>query len=348
MARPVTLLLLALLAPVALTALISCASSREPPTLVLYSTLDAPTLRRVADAYQAETGVRVLVQGEAEGGGAPGLGQRLVAEASAPRADVWWSDEPFDTIRLARAGVLEPYTPATLPDSWPAELRGRGGLWMGLGLRARVIAYDTQRVPEAEAPRRLRDLAGPRWAGRVGIARPREGTTRGHMGALAQAWGAEELEAWLREMAGLGLRVYDDNERVVRGVALGEIDLGLTDSDAVLAAQARGWPVGMVFEALEPRGSHPRWSIGAMGMPTTVALVAGGPNAEEGRRFLDWLCAGRGEAALAASAARLAPIDRRLAGEFPGSALPGVVAVDLEAVADAIEEAMAVTAEVFP
>ncbi len=328
--------------------MLGCDRSASAPTVTLYSSVDGTILREVVAAYEAETGVTVNVLGDTEATKTTGLVERVLAERDRPRADVWWSSEPFGTIRLAQAGALTPYVPSTLSASWPAELRGDNDLWFGLGMRARVIAYASDRLAPEQVPQTLRELTDARFRGRVGIAQPQFGTTRGHMGALAVAWGEDEFRAWLEEMVASGMRVYDGNATVVQAIARGEIDVGLTDTDDVFAAQRQGWAVGMVLEPLEVPGRGPRWSIGAMGIPTTAALVAGAPHEAEAQRLLDWLASGRAEAVLAASEARFAPVSRAVALEHPEATLVGVVPVDLAAVAGAIERAMAITTQTLP
>lgn len=328
--------------------MVACDRSAPAPTVTLYSSIDGTILREVVAAYEAETGVTVNVLGDTEATKTTGLVERVLAERDRPRADVWWSSEPFGTIRLAQAGVLAPHVPEALSASWPPELRGEGDLWFGVGMRARVIAYASDRLAPEQVPQTLRELTDERLRGRVGIAQPQFGTTRGHMGALAVAWGEDELEAWLADMVENDMRVYDGNATIVQAIARGEIDVGLTDTDDVFAAQRQGWSVGMVLEPLEVPGRGPRWSIGAMGIPTTAALVAGAPQPDEARRLLEWIASGKAEAVLAASEARFAPVSRTVAMEHPEATLDGVVPVDLAAVADAIDNAMAITTRTLP
>src|SRR5690606_15422723 len=110
--------------------------------------------------------------------------------------------------------------------------------------------------------------------------------------AIAHEHGPDALRAWLRAMAANGVRLYDGNATIVRAIAHGEIDLGLTDTDDVWAAQRNGWPVAMVFERRdEPAPSDPAalFSRGPLLIPNTIALVRGGPNPDAARRLVDFL-----------------------------------------------------------
>lgn len=335
----------------ALAAALPRAAIARDRSVVLYSSVDDYLLRDVVRAAGAEVGLRVRVVGDTEATKTTGLALRLLAERSSPRADVWWSSEPIGTVRLARRGVLEPATSRAEGDfagAWPAGLRAGDRTWYGFALRARVIVFSTDRVRPADAPRRLRDLAAPRWAGRVGIARPQFGTTRAHMAALLHLCGPEALRGWLSALKDAGLRLYDGNAAVVRAVAFGEIDAGLTDTDDVHAGRRRGWPVDLAFEVHDdgpPERGLP--SRGPVALPNTVALVRGGPNPDAGRALLDFILSERVERMLADSDSRNAPIRDAVRRDFPSLALPPGPGLDWERVADGVEPAMTLCSEVL-
>ena len=291
--------------------------------VVLYSSVDEQFLRDVVADLEARSELEIEVVTDTEATKTTGLVERLISERAAPRADVWWSSEPFGTVKLEEAGVLAPATveaAESIAGGWPARLRGADGTWYGFAQRARVIAHHEDRVAHAEAPRTLRELTEPKWRGRVGIARPAFGTTRGHVGALVEAWGEDAFAAWARAMEANGVRVYDGNATVVRAIWEGEIDVGLTDTDDVWSARRNEWPIGMVFEANEEPGSSRWWSTGPLLLPNTVGLVANGPNPEAGRRLMDLIVSSETEHLLAASDSRNIPV-------FPEVELPSDVAV---------------------
>lgn len=333
------------------------------PRVVLYTSADDYLLREIVADFQAKTGTRVLVVGDTEATKTVGLAQRLRSEKDSPRADVWWSSEPFYTIRLAQEGIFEPYASESaersFPGGWPEAYRGAEGLWYGFANRARVIAYDTRKYEAADVPRLLRDLVEPEWNGKVGMARPTFGTTVGHIATLIHLWGEEPTRQWLELMEEGGLRLYDGNSSVVRAIASGEIEIGLTDTDDVWAAQAEDLPVGLVYEISEldtgaeltPESVPPMVNFGALTIPNTVALVAGGPNPEGGKRLVDYLISEASERRIMASDSRNVPVRERAAQElyelYPETRIEPAARVDLEAVAEKIEAAQALAREVF-
>lgn len=350
---------------ISISGLASCRRASPEGEVSLYSSVDEPLLREVMDVYAREHSGRVLLVGDTEATKTTGLLQRLVAERENPRCDVWWSNEAFSTIGLARQGMLEPLSIASELRSigWPLELIGAGDQWVGFAQRARVIVYNTARVSRDAAPTSLSELLREEFRGRVGMARPQFGTTRGHMAALVAAHGGERTRAYLAALKGHGLRIYDGNSLIVRAVAQGEIDVGLTDTDDVFAGQRNGWPVEFTLErADDPAiGSEMIPSIGPLVIPNTVARIKNGPESRRGGGVGGRDVGGRGvwgadalvafllsekhERLLAASEARNIPVRPGLASKVETVSIARPMAVRLEDVESRIDEALAIVAE---
>jgi iron(III) transport system substrate-binding protein len=314
--------------------------------VVLYTSVDDAILRPVVRAFEEESGLRVLIVGDTEATKTTGLVERMIAERARPRADVWWSSEPFGTIRLSGEGLLSAYfspEEGAFGGAWPARLRGASGDWYGFAPRARVIVYSTARVDGADVPQSEFDLAQGRWAGRIGMARPQFGTTRGHMGFLLASCGPERYRQWLEGLKAASVRLYDGNSAVVRAAAMGEIDAGLTDTDDVYAGKRERWPVEMVYPA---RGEG-RCPPGVMLVPNTVAIVKGGPRPQAAARLLDFLVSERAERMLAQSESRNFPVHPGAADDSRGDVPQGAAIPDLREVAAAIPEALRIWEEVF-
>ncbi|MBL8759873.1 MAG: extracellular solute-binding protein [Phycisphaerae bacterium] len=329
-------------------------SSRE---LTLYSSADDEYLRLVLDRFTAKTGVKVEAVGDTEATKTFGLVRRLIAEKDRPRADVWWSSEPMSSISLAEAGVLAPMDPAPRLDDatpWPSELRDGEGRWFAFARRARVIVYSTSRVKDAEAPTHLRDLLDPRWKSRVGMARPQFGTTRTHLAALVALAGEARAETWLSALRDHGVRLYDGNAAVVRGIANAEIDVGLTDSDDVFAGLRNGWAVSMTFEPrdAEPAGVDGLPSFGTIMLPNTVGVIRKpGGVSKDARALADFLLSAEVETILAESDSRNVPVRAALAKvqaeKDPRTRVAEPASPDLSAVSRASPAAAAIADRVL-
>ena len=325
--------------------------------LVLYSSADDEYLHLVIDRFTAKTGLKVKAVGDTEATKTFGLVQRLIAEKDAPRADVWWSSEPMSSVSLAEAGGLAPMGPppklgeAAAGASGLRDAEGRG---VALARRARGVVYSTPRVKDADAPTQLRDLADPRWKGRVGMARPQFGTTRTHLAALVALAGEAKVEAWLTALRDNGARLYDGNASVVRAIANAEIDVGLTDSDDVFAGQRNKWQVGLIYEGrdADPEKAGGLPSFGTIMLPNTVGLIKKpGGVTKDARALAEFLLSAEVETILGDSDSRNVPVRPALAKaqaeKDPRTRVPEPASVDLAAVSKAAPAAAAIADRVL-
>ncbi len=319
----------------------SCAS-RGTPTVVVYTSVDQPFAEPVFAAYQQATGVRVQPVFDVEAAKTTGLVNRLIQEKDRPQADVWWSGEFAQTVELANRGVLEPYSSPRAADI-PEEYRDSSNRWTGVGGRARVLLINTELVPRGQEPKSIFDMAtDAQPANRVGMAYPMFGTTATHAAALYAALGRDRAREYFQALRNRGIAILDGNSVVRDQVADGRLAYGLTDTDDACGAVARGAPVRLVFPDQGPD------ELGTLVIPNTVALVAGGPNPEEGRRFIDYLLEPQREAELMQAGwlqLALRPTDVRL--ECPPATQVKGMNVSLAEVAAHIEVAKSDMAAIF-
>jgi len=307
--------------------------------VTLYASADDTITGPLIEAFERQSGLTVLLRGDTEATKTTGLVQRLRTERAHPRADLFWSSEVFLTIALAGEGILAS-TPA--PPDWPGGLRGDDDRWVAFALRGRVCVFNTSRVEASAAPRTMHELLEPRFARRIVIARPAFGTTRGHLAALVAIWGEDRARDWLRRMSDAGVRFVDGNSAVVRAVAQGEADVGLSDTDDAWAARRLGWPVDFIHIRHDIPGAEPPIRAGPLLIPNTISLVAGGPNPAGARRLAEFLLSEEAERRLAGSESRNFPVRPALAGECAAIARrpDDPATVSYEAVARAMPRAM--------
>lgn len=303
------------------SALASSCVSRARDRVRVYSSIDDPILRPIVDGFTRATGIAVDLVGDTEATKTTGLVQRVIGEKNRPAADVWWSNECLGTVALSKAEALEPYaSPAEDPSlDWGPWWRGAD--WYGLPARARAIAYAPSRwngpPPNIES---FADAGADRL--RLGMARPAFGTTRTHVAALLAIAGEDWFAGWLTTLKAARVVLYDGNSAVVRGVARGEIDAGLTDTDDVHAGRDNGWELSMSLDAAPP----PAPGL-AIPIPSTIGLVRGAPRPRIARAFIDHVLGEEVERMLVEGPARHAPRRASLAAEFPDRALPPTISI---------------------
>ena len=307
-------------------------------TVVVYTALDQVYSEPILKAFEERTGIRVQVVYDAESAKTTGLVNRLIARRANPDCDVWWNNEPVQTARLAAMGLLAKYESPSAARIPPA-MRDPQGRWTGFAARMRVLIYNTNIVKNDRLPLGLQSLAAPEWRGKAAVARPFFGTTLTHMCVLYQAWGHERLKAYLLALRGNNVALCSGNGPVRDLVAAGEYPIGLTDTDDAYQAMQEGKPVAV----MPPDGQS-----GGFLMPNTVALVAGCPHPEAGRKLIDYLLSAEVERRLAEGPSAQIPLGGDLADvRTPWADLlrGREMQVDFAAAADSVEAVVALLKE---
>lgn len=306
--------------------------------LIVYCSVDEPFALEVLDRFTKDTGILVDPIFDTEAGKTTGLVNRIVAEAESgrTRADVFWSGEVFNTILLARRGLLETYDSPAAADL-PAKFRDSEHRWTGTAVRARVLSLAADRSVES-APKTWHEIAAEEFAPRVALANPLFGTTRGHVAAMFALWGSDRARAFLTNLRERGALVLDSNSATVRAVLAGRADFAATDTDDVWMAQKSGARLGVVYPDLGDGGT--------LLIPCTVAILRAGPHRDAARRLVDFLVSAEVERLLAESDSRNIPVRESLRTSL-GISMPPASRVSFDAVADAMDEAEKAVREIL-
>ena len=306
--------------------------------VVVYCSADQAFAEPILAEFEKTTGIKVRARDDLEASKTVGLVRRIEAEAGRGGADVFWSSEIFYTIRLANKGLLDPYS-SEATKSWPAAFADPAGRWYALGMRARVICYNTRAVKADEAPKSLEDLLDPKWKGRIVMAKPAFGTTGGDVASWFVHYGDARAKEILAGLKANGVRLASGNSTAVRMVATGQADVCLTDTDDVYAGQRNDWPIALNF--LDQGGD------GVLAIPNTVMRLAGGRHPAEAGELIDFILSGRVETLLAESDSHNSPVAPAVAEKFPQYRIPKPLVIDYDKVAGKLDEALRVAMEVL-
>jgi len=267
----------------------------EEKTVVVYTSVDQVYSEPVFDAFEKETGIRVLPVYDVEATKTTGLVNRLIAEKARPRADVFWSGEFSQTIILKNEKVLAPYLSPSAADI-PAWFKDPEGYWTGFGGRARVFIVNTDLLAPSQYPHSVYDMLDERYPAKsISIAYPMFGTTATHSAALYGYLGKEKAREFFTSLNNRGVQTVDGNSVVRDLVADGRIAYGLTDTDDACGAVEKGKNVTIIIP------DQGEGEMGTLVIPNTVALIAGAPGPEEGKIFMDFLLEKKQESAMVTS-----------------------------------------------
>lgn len=141
--------------------------------------------------FEQETGIRVevIMAGDDE------LLSRLEAEGANSPADVIITADAGRLGLAALKGFLKPVQDSVLAANIPAHFRDPQGRWFGFTMRARVVAYDRNKVKPGEL-RTYHDLLSPRFKGQV-LVRPGDNVyNQSLVAGMIAHWGADSARRW--------------------------------------------------------------------------------------------------------------------------------------------------------
>lgn len=298
-------------------------------TVVVYTSVDQVFSEPILKAFEAKTGVRVRALYDVEAAKTVGLVNRLIAEKSRPAADVFWNSEISRTIVLKQKGVLASYASPNRKGLNPA-FYDPNAYWTGFAARGRVILYNTRMVSSDTAPASIFDLTEEKWRGRVAMANPLFGTTSMHMAALWAQLGEKTAEAWLSGMLANNTKIVNGNSVARDLVVSGQVPVCITDTDDSAVAIEKNAPVAVIFP--DQKG------IGALLIPSSVAMIRGCPHPDAARMFIDFLLSKDVEGMLAQGEAAHMPLHE---GVLPPAIYPPIekitfMRVGFSQIADAV------------
>ncbi|GAC1310791.1 MAG: extracellular solute-binding protein [Isosphaeraceae bacterium] len=297
--------------------------------LIAYVALDREFSEPILKSYEKKTGRRVDAIYDVESTKSVGLAQRIIAERTSPRCDVYWNNEILNTIRLQRRGLLEPIKTAR-GDEIPATFKAKDGTWYGFAARARVILVNTELVADKDRPKGIRDMLDPKWKDKIGLAKPLFGTTATHAACLFAAWGEDKAKAYYEKMKANGVKIFSGNKGVAQAVGSGRIAFGMTDTDDALGEIDAGNPVAIVYPDREPD------QLGTLFIPNVVSVIKGCPHPAAALELVDDLLKPDVEIALAKGASAQIPLNPnvnvKLRVETPKTVHP--MNIDFAAAAD--------------
>jgi iron(III) transport system substrate-binding protein len=226
-------------------------SATDTGELVVYSGRSKGLVHPIIKQFEKETGITVKVRY----GNTAQLAVALLEEGEKSPADLFWAQDAGALGAVSKQGLFQ-----TLPESTtskvPDKFRNSEGMWIATSGRARVLAYAPERVKAEELPKSVFDLTDAKWKGRVGWA-PQNASFQAFVTAMRVLEGEEKAEEWLRGMKANGAKSYPKNTPIIRGLAAGEIDLGLPNHYYLMRFKKSdsGFPVEQTFFASGDAGN---------------------------------------------------------------------------------------------
>ena len=253
--------------------------------LNIYSSRHYKTDEALYDGFTKQTGIKI---NRIEAGEDP-LIERIRNEGAKSPADVFITVDAGRLWRVEQLGLLQPVQSKALDRRIPSTFREPSGLWYGFSMRARVIAYDKERVKPAEVAT-YEQLADPKWKGRICVRSGSHIYNLSLLSAMIENTGEQKAEAWAQGVKNNLARAPKGGDTdQIKGVAAGECDVAIVNhyyyariarsdkpEDKLIAQK-----VGVVFPNQSTTGTHVNIS--------GAGVLKHAPHREAAVKFLEYL-----------------------------------------------------------
>jgi len=214
--------------------------------------------------------------------------QRFETESGAGRHD---ADLITITDRQAKImhakGFTTPYKANGL-DRLPAELHAKDNAWTTYGTVQLGIAWNTDLVKDADAPKTWDDFLQPKWAGKLGMQDPLQGGGAGiWVATMYGLWGEQKWSDYMKKLGAQKLR-YARYLEVRDMLAGGEIH-----------AQLVAYPA--FTQPIIDKGAPIKWALidPALFTGLTIQLSKNAKNPNAAKLFIDYIISDEGQKILA-------------------------------------------------
>ncbi len=270
------------------------AAQAQAPLTVYCSILEEQCRVGVA-AFEKASGTKVTMVRKSTG---ETLAQ-IRAEASNPRADIWWGGPGDSHIQAAEEGLTAEYKSQMRSElyDWAVRFADQSGnRSTGTYLGALGVGYNTKvlqsrGLPE---PKCWADLLDPKYRDEVQISDPNSsGTAYVFLASMVQLMGEDKAFDYMKALHKNVNQYTKSGAAPVKAVALGETAIGIAFMHDMVTMIADGAPV-KTFAPCEGTG----YETGS------VSIVKGGKNTDAAQKFVDW--------ALSADAQKLVGADLKI------------------------------------
>jgi len=264
------------------------ASTKE---LAVYSAYDAARMKPIFEPFTKQTGIEVIVISGTSGE----LIDRLEKEGENSPADVYLDKDLVFQGEANRKGLYRPFQSPVVEQNVSSSFIESGRNWFTLFYRARIIAYNHNRVTPTELST-YEALAGHEWKGRLCLRTSESNYNQALSASLIRHIGTAEtltvLNGWA---ANLALDPLKSDTDAIKAVAEGKCDVAIVNTYylAPFLKEDANYPVRPFFPNQKTSGAH----LNGVG----VGLARHTKNVAEATLLLEYLSSKEVQTAVAAA-----------------------------------------------
>ena len=241
-------------------------AKKEGEVVWYTSQLDDVGYNETRKAFNEKYGVKLTIVSGASGGVYQRLAQDM--QMGTARADVLSTATVGHFIDLKKQGQLVRYVPDNLVKVDPAFRNyGDDNFYHPTVFTLLAIAYNTNKVSSAEAPKSWKELLDPKWQGKIAMGHPGfSGTIAEWAATMVKLYGWDYFETLNKRAPLIGRSVNDGITSIVSGERL----VTPTLASSALASGNQGNPIKL---------SYPEDGAVLVIQPSAILKTAPHPNA---------------------------------------------------------------------
>lgn len=238
--------------------------------LVVYNCNPDDWTAPIVKEFQEQTGIEVQLVA----GGSGELMARVRAEKDNPLGDVMWGGSGDSYVALSP--YLQPYKSSEDAAIKP-EFRVEGNAFYNITMDPYVVAYNTDLVSEADAPKGWKDILDPKWRGKIAIADPgKSSSTYAVLLTMMDRLGGDSSIIG-QIVENLDGKIASGSAAQIKSLSDGEYALTATFEEAVMKYIAHGSHMKIVYPE-----EGTAISTGGIG------IIKGAKHRENAQKFIDF------------------------------------------------------------
>lgn len=220
------------------------AAAKAEGKVVFYTATDVAVAEKVADLFRKQY---PQIQVQVERSGSERVFQRIGQEYTGGiyNADVIETSDAVHFQYFKEQEWLEADVPKVVADSWPADAKDPDGYFAAYRAHLSVMAYRTDLMKEADAPKTWNDLLDPKYKGKMVKAHPGySGTIMTATYVLSQTLGWD----WFEKLGTQNILQVQSSTEPPKKLAQGERALEIDGNEYnVFQLQDQGVPIKIVY-----------------------------------------------------------------------------------------------------
>ncbi|NKQ41252.1 MAG: Fe(3+) ABC transporter substrate-binding protein [Sulfurovum sp.] len=211
---------------ISIAALLLTGSLMAAGEVNIYSTRHYDADKNLYKMFTEKTGIAVnVVKAKPKA-----LIKRLETEGANTKADLFITADAGNLVNAQKKGLLQPVKSKKIEEAIPETLRQKDGYWVALTQRARIIAYNKEKV-KPEDLSTYEDLTDKKWKGRITIRKSSNIYNQSLLASFIATKGPEKAKMWAKGIVDNMSRKPRGNDRdQMKAVAAGVGDIAVVNT----------------------------------------------------------------------------------------------------------------------